>query len=424
MKMLKKRWVIVVLLLLFVGGLVFAGGGKEAEKTSTEEEGIGGEITLWFFEYEINSEEDMNYIISEYEKKNPNAIINTETPPTDQYRDRLITAVGAGEAPDLATVATAWMTELADSGVIVDWESVMPSSFIGTFIQNMLETGKFNDKLYGLPYLATSRGMFINTEMYGKAGVQPAETWDEFMDVAQKTTNPPDYYGLALQGAGVENFAAWFLYFLWSYGGQVFDSQGNLVINSDAGVKALTYMGNLVNKWKVTQPNVTATTLADQLNLFKTGKAASTITGPWLIGIMATDAPNIDYTVVPIPKGTHSATLGVTDSLVHFKDSENQELALDFTKHFFTPPMHTRWVSGRGMIPVIKESAKDTVFTENEKLKVFLDMLPDAKFAPMDPRWTRIMEEGGKALQAVYLGEMGPKEALDKAVENVNRMTK
>jgi multiple sugar transport system substrate-binding protein len=403
-----KKLVLVVLLSFLVAALGMAAGEK---------------ITLWYFEYEINSKEDMEFIANKYMEKNPNVEVILESPPIDQYHDRLITAVGAGEAPDLAMNATAWMTELANADVIFEWSSKVPKAFIDTFVQNMLETGRFKGKLYGLPYLATSRGMFINDAIYKKAGVKPAKTWNEYVQVAKATTNAKeDYYGLALQGAGVENFAAWFLYFLWSFGGEVFDAKGNLIINSAEGIRALTYMGDLVNKHKVTQPNVTATDLPEQLNLFKSGKAGSTITGPWLIGIISTDAPSLAYSVVPIPAGTKQITLGVTDSLVFFKDSKNQKAAADFAQHFLSTDMHTRWVSGRGMIPVIQASGRDPVFTGNVKLKVFLDMLPKARFAPLDPRWTRIMEEGGKALQSVYLGQASPKEALDKAVENVKRM--
>jgi multiple sugar transport system substrate-binding protein len=382
---------------------------------------LSGEITVWYFEYEINAKADMQFIAGKFMEANPSVKVNLESPPIDQYHDRLITAVGAGEAPDLAMNATAWMTELANAGALVDWETVTPKEFIATFVQNMLETGRFQGGLYGLPYLATSRAMFVNNDLYAKAGVKPADTWDQFVTVAQKTTRAKDgVYGLALQGAGVENFAAWFLYFLWSYGGEVFNQKGDLIINSPEGVRALTLMGDLVNKYKVTQPNVTATDLAEQLNLFKSGKAASTITGPWMIGIMKSDAPKIPYSVVPIPQGSKRVTLGVTDSLVLFKDSKNSAAAIEFAKFFMSPAMHTRWVSGRGMIPAIQASAKDPVFTQNKNLKVFLDLLPQARFAPMDPRWTRIMEEGGKALQSVYLNQLSPKAALDKAVQNVN----
>jgi len=415
-----KKKLLLVCGLVLIAGLLFAGGGQEE---GTAGEGLGGEITLWYFEYEINSQEDMEFIANRYMELNPDVKVVLESPPIDQYHDRLITAVGAGEAPDLAMNATAWMTELAEAGVIFDWETQVPAAFIDTFVQNMLETGRFKGKLYGLPYLATSRGMFINDTIYSKAGVKPAKTWEEFVPAAKATTNAAEeYYGLALQGAGVENFAAWFLYFFWSFGGEIFDGQGNLTINSAAGVKALTYMGDLVNKHKVTQPNVTATDLPEQLNLFKAGNAGSTITGPWLIGILASDAPDLEYSVVPIPAGEQQITLGVTDSLVFFKDSDNPEVAKDFAQHFLSPEMQTRWVSGRGMIPIIQESSKDPIFTGNEKLKVFLEMLPSARFAPLDPRWTRIMEEGGKALQSVYLGQANPKDALDKAVDNVNRM--
>jgi multiple sugar transport system substrate-binding protein len=406
-----KKGMIAVLILLLVVSLLPAQSSKK----------LSGDITVWYFEYEINSKEDMQFIAGKFMEANPGVTVNLESPPIDQYHDRLITAVGAGEAPDLAMNATAWMTELANAGSIVNWETVTPKAFIATFVQNMLETGRFKGGLYGLPYLATSRAMFINDDIYRKAGVKPADTWDQFISVAQKTTNAKEgTYGLALQGAGVENFAAWFLYFLWSYGGEVFNQKGELIINSPEGVKALSLMGDLVNKYKVTQPNVTGTDLAEQLNLFKSGKAGATITGPWMIGILKSDAPSLPYSVVPIPRGAKRVTLGVTDSLVLFKDSRNSDAAIEFARFFMSKDMHTRWVSGRGMIPVIQASSKDAVFTQNKNLKVFLDLLPSARFAPLDARWTRIMEEGGKALQSVYLNQMSPKDALDKAVQNVN----
>jgi multiple sugar transport system substrate-binding protein len=406
-----KKALIVVFILLCCAALLPAQSTKK----------LSGEITVWYFEYEINSKEDMQYIAGKFMEVNPTVKVNLESPPIDQYHDRLITAIGAGEAPDLAMNATAWMTELANAGSLVNWETVTPKAFIGSMVQNMLETGRFKGGLYGLPYLATSRAMFINNDIYKKAGVKPADTWDQFIKAAQKTTSAADgTYGLALQGAGVENFAAWFLYFLWSYGGEVFNQKGELIINSPEGVKALTLMGDLVNKYKVTQPNVTGTDLAEQLNLFKSGKAGATITGPWMIGILKSDAPGLPYSVVPIPRGDKRVTLGVTDSLVLFKDGKNQDAAVEFAKFFMSADMHTRWVSGRGMIPVVQASAKNPVFTQNKNLKVFLDLLPQARFAPMDPRWTRIMEEGGKALQSVYLNQASPKDALDKAVQNVN----
>ena len=406
-----KKALIVLFVLLCCAALLPAQGTKK----------LSGNITLWYFEYEINSKEDMQFIAGKFMEANPGVTVNLESPPIDQYHDRLVTAVGAGEAPDLAMNATAWMTELANAGSIVNWETVMPKAFIATLVQNMLETGRFKGGLYGLPYLATSRAMFINNDIYAKAGVKPAATWDQFVSVAQKTTNAKDgVYGLALQGAGVENFAAWFLYFLWSYGGEVFNQKGELIINSPEGVKALTLMGDMVNKYKITQPNVTGTDLSEQLNLFKSGKAGATITGPWMIGILKTDAPNLPYSVVPIPRGVRSVTLGVTDSLVLFKDSKNPDAAIEFARFFMSKDMHTRWVSGRGMIPVVQASSKDPVFTSNKNLKVFLDLLPQARFAPLDARWTRIMEEGGKALQSVYLNQASPKDALDKAVQNVN----
>lgn len=395
---------------LAIATLVLSGLGNAAAQKTT--------IRFVVINYDAGVKQYWDNLVKKFEAANPSITVNVEMPPVNEVHSRLVSDVGAGNAPDLAQVATGWMTDFAAAGKIKPWTQVYSSAELGRFTQSLLKTGEFDGKLYGLPYLATSRAMFINNDIFKSAGVQPPKTWADFKSIAPALNDPPNHYALALQGTGNEAFAAWYLYFLWSFGGEIYNSQGQLAIDSPAGVQALTYMSNLVNDLKVTEPDVVSTDVPQQMQLFETGKAATTITGPWLIGLMQKEAPNINYSVIPIPKGTDQVTLGVTDSMVMF-DTAKEAASKKFVNFFLQDANYLEYIKGRGMLSTIDSVSKDPYFTQNPKLNVFTNLLQTAKFVPLTSDWPRVMDEGTKALQAVYLGRKTPEKALQDAVKAV-----
>ena len=75
----------------------------------------------------------------------------------------------------------------------------------------------------------------------------PPTNWKELIKTAQKLHNPPKLYGFGIDGKDIE-ILQYFLYFYWANGGEVFDYSGKLLFNSPAGVEALQYLVDLINK--------------------------------------------------------------------------------------------------------------------------------------------------------------------------------
>jgi hypothetical protein len=171
--------------------------------------------------------------------------------------------------------------------------------------------------------------MYYNKQMFEDAGIaeQPA-TWDALKEAAAKIDAlGDDVYGFGIQGKEIETDAYWY-YALWTHGGNILED-GKSGIASDAGIEAAKLYKSMIDEG-LTQPGVTGYSREGLQDLFKQGRLGILLTGPWLRGQMAAEAPDIDYGIAPIPEATTKATYGVTDSIIIFSSSEVKDAAWKF----------------------------------------------------------------------------------------------
>ncbi|HEX2481229.1 MAG TPA: extracellular solute-binding protein, partial [Methylomirabilota bacterium] len=114
----------------------------------------------------------------------------------------------------------------------------------------------YKGKVYGVPNLAISMFFFYRKDLFDAAGLQPPTTMDEWVAAARALTKPDrKQYGTALTLKAGDGFQNDFTYFLRTYGGDWYDKDWKVTIDSEAGVKALTTMKELM---KYAPPNVLA----------------------------------------------------------------------------------------------------------------------------------------------------------------------
>jgi multiple sugar transport system substrate-binding protein len=121
-----------------------------------------------------------------------------------------------------------------------------------------------------------------------------------------------------------------------------------------------------------------------------------------------------------VPKGTRNATYAVTDSVVMFQNSKVKPAAYKFLQFLFSKDPRIAFTKGEGFLPTTKEEAADPYFTTNERLKVFVGLLPDARFAPTVTGWEDTAKAVTDALQSIYLGSAQPEAALAGAAAKAN----
>ncbi len=356
---------------------------------------------------------------AEFHAANPTIDVKIDVVNWSSLLQKLQTDISGGANPDLSIIGTRWLLDFVRDDVAEPLDGYMDKSFRDRFIGPFLRPGQIDGKTFGLPIAASARAMYYNKDMLTKAGFPDGPTsWDDVVAAAEKI-KAAGGAGFGLQGKGTE-VDVYYYYSLWTHGGEAIGPDARAAFASPAGVKALTLYKSMLDRG-LTQDGPTNYTREDLQNLFKQGRVGMMITAPFLINQIAKEAPNLQYGIVPVPKGTTSATYAVTDSVVMFKNSKVKPAAFKFLDFLFTKEPRIAFTKGEGFLPTTVAEAADPYFTENARLKVFTDLLPNARFAPTVTGWEDTAKAVTDALQSVYLGSAQPEPALRAAAEKANQ---
>ena len=197
---MRRRFALLALLALIVSVLAASCGGDDEEPaagdTATAEEGGGVSGSLSIMGVWVGPEqESFQAVIDGFTEQNPDVEVNYN-PAGDELPTVLSTAVEGGNPPDIAAPAQPGFVQgLVDDGAL------KPIDFAQETIQENLgdsgvAVGTFNDQLYGLFFKAGNKStIWYNVHSYEDAGVEPPETWDEFIENGEtlKASGIPAY---------------------------------------------------------------------------------------------------------------------------------------------------------------------------------------------------------------------------------------
>lgn len=401
----RSRWGGITAGVGVTAALVLAAGCSSSGASSSSGSGTST-VQMDVLGYDNGVQAWANQTMKGFNASHPGVKLQITVVPPDNLEQVLTTQVQGGDPPDISSMATAWVPSFAKADALQDVRKIAPASFLAKFNNNLLSGSVYQGQLASLPYGASARALFYNTAEFAKAGItSPPQTWAELaQDAAKIQSTHAAKYGFALQGTGAEVFSAWFPYFYWSYGGS-FGTGSSLQVQNNACVTGLTQLNNLVNVAKVTEPNPTSFDATQLYGAFTSGDAAMTITGPWLVGMAQ---GHVKFGVSAIPAGTASATLGVTDGWAVFKHSKASSSQINqVLQYLLSPSVENPFLVGRGFLPVIQSSFSLSSFSTAD-MKPFVSLLSSARFAPQNAQWSSFINQGGKALQGMYVNGTSP----------------
>ncbi|OMF37129.1 maltose ABC transporter substrate-binding protein [Paenibacillus sp. FSL H8-0548] len=159
-------------------------------------------------------------------------------------------------------------------------------------LETAIIASSFDNVLYGYPKSVETYAMFYNKDIFP----EPPTTWEEIVAFAD-TFNDPDKNKYAIMW----EFVGYYTYpFIGSYGGYMFgDNNTNasdIGLNKGDTVKGFEYMRTLK---KILPMNAGDITYDVKTQLFKEGKLALNIDGPWSVAAFK-DSMNLG--VAPLPK--------------------------------------------------------------------------------------------------------------------------
>lgn len=138
------------------------------------------EIIFWTLQ--MNDFSDyMNNIISEFETQNPNIKIKWIDVPFSEGEKRTLAAVLSDNPPDLINLNPDFSATLAQKGTLQE----IPEASVTEFNTEIIDSLKYNGKLYSIPWYATSAVTIYNKDLVRKAGIKVPATYDDIRLSAQ-----------------------------------------------------------------------------------------------------------------------------------------------------------------------------------------------------------------------------------------------
>ncbi|MCX6089549.1 MAG: sugar ABC transporter substrate-binding protein [Candidatus Atribacteria bacterium] len=301
-----------------------------------------------------------------------------------------------------------------------------------------------NGDLYALPFDNAAMLLFYRKDLFDDPKLQEAfknkygqdlavpVTWDDYQKVAEfftKKYNPdsPTEYGTAEQMKRHDAMTCHFLNYLFSFGGGIFDDQGNVVFNSPVALEALNYYINMKN---YSPPGVTTYTWDEAASAMLEGLVAMEF--QWNEFAPVFDDPEkskvvgkIFYTVPPM-KIKHAPAGGGAGSAMS-KFSKNKEATWLFIQWMCSNAVQNQIVrDGCPTATVVSAfdnpefAAKATDPTSPlRQLPAMKEAMGVRAYRPRVPQWPQINEIIFINLSDALAGTKTPEEALSNAAAQI-----
>lgn len=404
-------WMLTVLLVAAVGcsgNSSSAGDGKEP-------------VTITFFQPGLEQpsmKEPVMQLIERFEKKNPGIKVKVESVGWDEAYQKLVTSFNAGNPPDVIYGGTRWLTSFASMEAIIPLDEYA-KDHIKLYHEPLQKAVTYKGKVYGIPRAFSSQTLIYRSDLIE----DPPETWDELVETAKRVQEENEgMYGFGISGEKHVTTALQLFDYVYQNGGEVFDKNGNVQLNSPQSVEALRFYSNLYTKHKIV-PNPLEYNREELPVLFKQGKIAMFVCGPWAKTIMGIEPDNkkTPYKTALLPQGENGiASTLVSDSLMISSKSENPEAAWKFIQYITSPEEQKRYDKEHGLVPIQKKELKDPSFTEDPFFAPFVKMVSYGKPEPNPTAWEPFQDIVVNAVQKAMNGE-NVKGALDQAVEEIKQ---
>jgi len=334
--------------------------------------------------------------------------------PLLKQQDKLTLDGPAGKGPDLVTWPHDRIGEAVLKGLIQPIQ--VEDEVKNAFTESSLQALTYDGQLYGLPKSTESIALIYNKKLIP----QPPETFDALIAFAKAHTNPKEKkYGLLYEAA---NF--YFSYFLFTaHGGYVFKTDGesyntqDIGLNNEGAQKAVA----TIRQW-FQEGLLPKSVNADVVNgLFKEGKAAAVINGPW--AIKDYQKAGIDLGVAPIPtiNGQHPQTFIGVKGWYLSAYSQNAYWATDLMTFLTSKEALKQRFQDTAEIPPRKDLMEDPLIKNDPLIYGFAQQARYGTPMPNVPEMGQVWEPIGNAITFVAQGKQEPKKALDDAVKQIQQ---
>ncbi|WP_158867453.1 ABC transporter substrate-binding protein [Leifsonia sp. AG29] len=364
-------------------------------------------------------------LIDKFNSEHKNIVVKDVPMQWADIAQKMPLAVKAGKGPDVAVGHGDDIATYAAQGLVLKADDIVKALGYkaSDFPAGLLDAGKYNGGQYAVPWSVTPLGLYVNNDVLKAAGVDPASIP---ADKASYTAALDKLKAAGVQGEWVDGFVFTgtfeFQSLLWQYGGDLFNKDvSEATFNSDAGVKALTWMTDLIKNGY--SPKDVAQD--GNINALIAGKTAFNWNGVWQTTNTAFD--KLNWTAVAVPQIGDQKAVWSSSTHWMFMNNKGQDKNKTAAAATFVKWMndHSADWPQTGELPAKNSVREDPKLVQTyPRLKPFLDELQYAHYETTAPGITTVEATITTAVNEAVTGKKSPKQALDDAVQKANTLLK
>ncbi len=367
----------------------------------------------------------LDQVLARFTADNPGIKVTALYKETETLRSGFQIAAIGGAGPDIVWGPSDQVGPFETMQIILPLDTLFSKDYLAGFDPKALVYS--HGHLYSIADKIGNHLMLIYNRALLRA---PPENMNELLAYGAKLQRAAD----TTQGHDIHYALVWsytepyfFIPFLTGYGGWVMDSLGNPTLDTHAMVKALKFIKDLRDKYRIV-PKACDYETADAL--FKEGKAAMIINGPWSFG--SYKRAGIDFGVTRIPfikeTGLWPAPMvspmgySINESVPAWK----MPIVVRLIKYLLSAQVQREFTKRFDTIPTRTELYRDSVFLSNEIVRESEYQMEVGRPMPIIPELRAIWDAMRPAYQAVLGGTDTPEHAArsmqKNAIEKIREM--
>ncbi len=340
---------------------------------------------------------------------------------------KIMASILSRKTPTIAQVYETWTTSLYNAKALYPIQNFIDkdTSFkkeLEDFFPVFIEDNTYDKILLTLPFNKSVSAYFYNKDIFEKKGIKRfPDTYEEMMEVMKKLNSKDTVATAFAITVGI------FEQLLYSFGGRLLDEELNPVFDSEAGIKAIKYLQDMIYKYKVAK----ITTGYEHQDLFLSGKVCFIMGSSVSYSYLKRANPDFKIGLAPMPKGKERVVfiMGTNIGVFSLASEKEKDAAWIFIKWFLSPEIQARWAISTGYAPVRKSSFETEIikkaFEEEPDLKKIWGQLDYAVFEPTIPQWfigRKLLSQ--ITLESALKSDEDPEKLLYLGKEEVKRALK
>ncbi len=375
--------------------------------------------------------------IQNWEKDHPGVKIVTEPVSALQYRQKILTAVSGGVAPDVIWVENTQFPIFQEKDILLDLTNFIKkdsSVNLKNYWPELIDRFTVKGRTYVLPSdTAPIACIYYNKTLFDNAGIPyPDGSWDvyEMLKIAKNLSN--DFNGDGkLDTWGF--YTQYWQNFLYSFGGGYVDDVKNptkCIINSPESLAGIKFYHDIFHVHNAALPRNAVEEgmgMRESIWFFMTGKLGMYCSGVW-------DAPTCQYTkafdwdVAMFPKGPDGtrrfATGGSGWGVV--KTTKHPEIAFEVAKIMGGPEGQIELAKSGGFQPSLIKLAKGPFWAGSPVKPLNKGMLNEAVqyvvYHPFTSHYPEYEEMVDPVMDMIWNGTLSPEEGADRAKTVIDKI--